>query len=108
VLGQGRGGIQKTALFGKRPSPNYGKNSSNKQRKIIVYQYGKYQELLKFLQVQLQNTSSAMMRTATGMEDLLQRINSLELPASENAAQINASQSSRNRHISTSTVQRRL
>ena len=53
----------------------------------------------------------ALMRTATGKEDselpLLQRISSLELPASEIAAQINASQSSSNRHISTSTVQRR-
>uniref|UniRef100_A0A4W5LY38 E2F transcription factor 2 n=1 Tax=Hucho hucho TaxID=62062 RepID=A0A4W5LY38_9TELE len=38
----------------------------------------------------------------------MQRISSLELPASEIAAQINASQSSSNRHISTSTVQRRL
>jgi hypothetical protein len=38
---------------------------------------------------------------------LLQRISSLELPASEMAAQINASQSSSNRHISKSTVQRR-
>ena len=38
----------------------------------------------------------------------MQRISSLELPASEFAAQINASQSSSNRHISTSTVQRRL
>jgi hypothetical protein len=43
----------------------------------------------------------ALMRTATGMEDP-------ELPASEIAAQINASQSSSNRHISTPTVQRRL
>ena len=38
----------------------------------------------------------ALMRTATGKEDpelsLLQRISSLELPASEIAAQINASQ----------------
>ena len=34
--------------------------------------------------------------------------NSLELPASEIAAQINASQRSSNRRISTSTVQRRL
>ncbi|CDR00119.1 unnamed protein product [Oncorhynchus mykiss] len=54
----------------------------------------------------------ALMRTATGMEDpevsLLQRISSLELPASEIAAQINASQSSSKRHISTSTVQMRL
>jgi hypothetical protein len=51
-----------------------------------------------------------LMRTATGKEDpeLLQMISSLELPASEIAAQINASQRSSNRHISTSTVQRRL
>jgi hypothetical protein len=50
----------------------------------------------------------ALMRTAKGKEDpelsLLQRISSLELPASEIAAQINAS----NTHISISTVQRRL
>ena len=54
----------------------------------------------------------ALTRTATGMADpelpLLQRIRSLLLPASEIAFQINASQSSSNRHISTSTVQRRL
>ena len=52
----------------------------------------------------------ALMRTTTGKKDpelpLLQRVNSL--PASEIAAQINASKSSSNRHISTSTVQRRL
>jgi hypothetical protein len=54
----------------------------------------------------------ALMRTDTGMEDpelpLLKRISSLELPASEMKSQINASQSSSNRHISTSTVHRRL
>ena len=54
----------------------------------------------------------SLMRTSTGIEDpelpLLQSIISLELPASEIAAQINASQSLSNRHISTSTVQRRL
>ena len=42
----------------------------------------------------------ALMRTATGMEDpelpLLQRISSLESPASEIAVEINASQSSGN------------
>ena len=79
-----------------------------------VSQSGTFQELLKFLQVQSQKPSSAMMelaliRTATGKEDpelpLQQRISQLELPASEIAAQINASQSSSNRHISTSTVQ---
>ena len=46
----------------------------------------------------------ALMRTVTGKEDpelpLLERISSLQLPASEIAAQINASQSSSNRHIS--------
>ena len=82
-----------------------------------VSQSGKCEELWKFLQVQSQKPSSAMMkpalmRTGTGKEDpkllLLQEISSLELPASEIAAQINASQSSTNRHISTSTVQRRL
>ena len=71
----------------------------------------------KFLQVQSQKPSSAMMklplmRTITVKEDpdlsLLQRICSLELTAPQIAAQINASQSFSNRHISTSTVQRRL
>ena len=50
------------------------------------------------------------MRTATGKEDpelpLLQRISSLEFAVPQIAAQINASQSSSNRHILTSTVQR--
>ena len=54
----------------------------------------------------------ALMRTATGNEDpevpLMNLFSAAELLASEIAAQINASQSSSNRHISTSTVQRRL
>ena len=54
----------------------------------------------------------ALIGTATGKEDpelpLLQKINSLELPAPQIVAQINASRSSSNRHISTSTIQRRL
>ena len=54
----------------------------------------------------------ALMRTAAEKEDpelpMLQRENSLELTAPQIAAQINVSQSSSNRHISTSTVQRRL
>ena len=66
-----------------------------------VSKSGKCQELIKFLQVQLQKVSNAMMklaviRTATGKEDpellLLQRLSSLDLPASEIAAQINASE----------------
>ena len=67
--------------------------------------------------MQSQKPSSGMvklslMRTDTGKEDpelpLLQRNSSLDLPDSEIAAQINASKSSSNRDISTSTVQRRL
>ena len=54
----------------------------------------------------------ALMRTALGKEDpelpLLQRTSSLELTTLQIRAQINSSQSSSNRHISTSTVQRRL
>ena len=77
-------------------------------------------EKRQFLQEQSQKQSSDMMklslmRTATGKEDpelpLLQRISSSlrnwQLTASQIAAQIKASQSSSNRHISTSTVQRR-
>ena len=99
-----------------------GQINKEKWQSIITFRHegsqsGTFQKLWKFLQVQSQKTSRAMMdlslmRTATGKEDpelpLLQRISSLELPASEIAAQINASQSSSNRHISTSTVQRRL
>ena len=71
----------------------------------------------RFFKCSQKKTSSAMMklalmRTATGKEDpelpLLQRISSLELTAPQIAAQINASQSSSNRRISTSTVQKRL
>ena len=54
----------------------------------------------------------ALMRNDTGKEDpelpLLQRISSLELTEPQIAAQINASQSSSSRHISSSTIQRRL
>ena len=54
----------------------------------------------------------ALIKTATGKEDpelpLLQKTSSLELTAPQIADQINASQSSSNRLISTSTVQRRL
>jgi hypothetical protein len=91
-----RGGIKKMALLGKRPSPYYGKNSSNKQREMTVHHYeGQSSAVAKTIKL-------ALMRTTTGNEDpelpLLQRISSLELTA----------QSSSNRHISTSTVKRRL
>ena len=59
------GGIQKIALFGKRPSPYYVKNSTNKQRETTFHYFK------KFSSMQSQKPSSAMMklalmRTATG------------------------------------------
>ena len=73
-------------------------------------------EHFKNFEVQSQKPSAmmklAVLRTATGKEEpelpLLQRISSLELTAPQIAAQINYSQSSSDRHISTSTVQGRL
>ena len=92
--------------------------SREKWQSIITLRHeGQSMQPFKFLQVQSQKQLSAMMklalmRTATGKEDpalpLLQRISSLELTAPQIIAQIHASQSSSNRHISTSTVQRRL
>ena len=61
-----------------------------------VSQCGTFQELLTFLQVWSQQTIKCY-DGAGSREDH----RSLELPASEIAAQINASQSSSNRHIST-------
>ena len=94
--------------------------SKEKQQSIITLRHEgqsmwTFPQLWKFLQVRSQILSSAMMKlalTRTGKEDpelpLLQKIRSLELTAPQIAAQINASQISSNRHISTSTVQRRL
>ena len=76
-----------------------------------VSQSVKCQQLLKFLQVQSQKSSSAMMklalmRTATRNEGTVltrtQRISSLELAVSEIAAQIDASQSSSKTHLNIS------
>jgi hypothetical protein len=84
------GVVYRRSLFGKRPSPYYGKNSLNKQREMTVHHYFKtcsvnkehFKKLKKLLQVQSQKPSRAMMklalkRTATGKEDpeltLLQR-----------------------------------
>uniref|UniRef100_A0A8C7VZ95 Si:ch211-222n4.2 n=1 Tax=Oncorhynchus mykiss TaxID=8022 RepID=A0A8C7VZ95_ONCMY len=41
VTTQGRGGMQNIALFGKRPSPYFGKNSTNKQRETTLHHYFK-------------------------------------------------------------------
>ena len=87
--------------------------SKEKWQSIITWRHHSIQNISRTFKV----SSSAVAKTIkrydeTGKEDpevpLLQRISSLEWPASDIAAQINASQCSSNRHISTSTVQRRL
>ena len=122
VLWQGRGGIQKIALFVKYQVHIMARTAQISKVKwqsiITLRQEGQsIRKMSSTLTVQTHKPSSAMMklafmRTATVKEDaelpLLQRISSLELPASEIAAQINYLQSSSNRHISTSTVQSRL
>ena len=73
-----------------------------------VSQSGKSGKISRTLKVQSQKPSSAVMklalvRTATGKENpelpLLQRIRSLDLPASEIAGQINAPERSSNRYL---------
>ena len=103
-------------LIGK--IPYHGKIISNKQRETTVHHYLKTwrsvnpEHFKKALDGLKKLWWNWLMRTATGKEDpelpLLQRISSLELTEPQIAAQINAMQSSSNRHISTSTVQRRL
>ena len=84
--------------------------SKEKQQSIITLRYEgqSTRNISRTLKVQSQDPSRSMMklalmRTATEMEDpelpLLQRISSLELPASEITAQIKASQSSSDRYI---------
>ena len=98
--------------------PRTAQISKDKRQSIITLKHeGKsIQNILRTMKVQSQKPSSAMMklalmRTATGKEDpelpLLKRTISVELTPPQIAAQINASQSSSNIHISTSTVQRR-
>ena len=115
VLLLGRGSIQPYLL--KEQVHIMARTAQISKEKTTVHHYFKTWRSVNPGTFWLQRPSSAMMklalmRTATGKENpvlpLLQRISSLELQASEIAAQINASQSSSNRHISTSTVQRRL
>jgi hypothetical protein len=69
VLLQGRVGIKKIALFGKRPRQYYGKNSSNKQRETTGHHYFK-----KSSSVNMENVAEL---------PLLKRTSSFESPASE-------------------------
>ena len=122
VLWQGRGGIQKIALFGKTSSQ--GKNSSNKQSQTTVHPYFKTRRSVNpKISRTLKVSSSAVAKTikrydktgshedrhrkgrprvTSAAEDKLIRVTSLkngQLTAPQIADQINASQSSSNRHI---------
>ena len=63
MLGQGRGGIQKIALFGKRLSPYYGKNSLNKQREMKVIITLRPGQLIWKMSRTLKVSSSAVAKT---------------------------------------------
>ena len=133
VLWQGRGGIQKIALFGERPSLYYGKNSSKMQSAMTVHHYFKtwrsvnpehFKNFDNFFKCRRKNHQALWWNWLSwGPQQKWKtqsclcwrgffkfhfqfdfRMSSLELVASEIAAQINASQNSSNRHISTSTV----
>jgi hypothetical protein len=72
------------ALFGKRPSPYDDKNSSNKQRETTVHYF------------------------KTGRSDNLENVKNFESFFKCSCKNHQMFQNSNNRHISTSTVQRRL
>ena len=119
VLWQGRRGIQKAAYFGKRRSPYYGKNSSNKQREMSVHHYFKTwrsvnRKMSRTLKVSLSAVAKTIKwydetgsredrhrkgtpRVTSAAEDTFIRVTSLR----------NYSPNKCNRHISTSTIQRR-
>ena len=109
VLWQGSGGLQKIALFDKRTWPWYGKNSSkSKEKWQSIITLGHEGQSIHIISRTLKVSSSAVAKTikrydetgshrpTTGKEDpelpMLQRVSSFELPASEIAAQINASE----------------
>ena len=112
------------ALFGKRPSPCYGEKSSNKHWEMTVQHYCRIwrsvnPEHFKNFESFSCKKCSCKNHDETGSHEncdrkedpelpLWQWLISLELVAPQIAAQINASQSSSNRLVSTSTVQSRL
>ena len=116
VLWQGRDGIQKIVLFGKRPSSYYGKNSSNKQREV-VHHYFKTKKSRT-----LNVSSSAVAKTIkrydeTGSREdrhwktqsyLCCRVEFIRVTSLWNCSPNKCFTEFSNRHISTSTVQRRL
>ena len=122
VLWQGRGGIQKIGLFGKRRSPYYVKNSSNKQRETTIHCYFKTwrsvnAENVKTIESAVAKTikryeetgsredrhRNGRPRVSSAAEDKFIRVTSLR-----NCSLKKLQPSSSNRHISTWTVQMRL
>ena len=85
----------------------------SKEKQVHYYLRHECQSKRKYSRT-LKVSSSEVSSSETGSHEedpelpLLQRISSVEFTAPQIAAQINASQSSRNTHISTCTVHRRL
>ena len=122
VFWQGRVGIQKIALFGKIPSSYYGKNSSKKQIKTTIHYFQTWRsvnpEHFKNLKKKVNTVAKTIMRydetgshedrhrkerprVTSAAVDKFTRFTSLR-----NCNPNKCFQSSINRHITTSTVQR--
>ena len=108
-------GIQKIALFGKRPSPYYGKDSSNKQRETTVHYFRHQGQSIRNISRTLKFSSSAVAKTIncydeTGSHEDQHR---KEKPRITSAAgdkfirvnSLRKCSNSSNRHISTSINQ---
>ena len=55
--------VHRRALFGKRPSPYYGKNSSNKQREMTVHYFKTWRSVNRKMSRTLKVSSSAVAKT---------------------------------------------
>ena len=121
------GMVYRRALFVKRPSPNYGKNSSNKQRDTTVHHYYKRHEGQSIWKISrtLKVSSSAVTKTIKRNDETLSHEDRHRKgrPRFTSAAEdrfINVTnlrncspnkffiEFKKTRHISTSTLQRRL
>ena len=83
------GGIQKIALFGKRPNPRTAQISKEKRQSAITLRH-EGQSILTVYSSAVTKTIKCYDETATGKEDpelpLLQRMHSLEVTATQIAA----------------------
>jgi hypothetical protein len=121
VLWQGWGGIQKIALFPKRTSPYWCKNSSNKQSEMTVHHYFKTWRSVNaenvknfecFFKCGRKNHQALWWNWPSWGPPQERKTQSDHcckvIRVNCTSAHTNASQGSSNRHIRTTTVQRRL